>query len=87
VVDYAYNRRKWLDSLVATRGGTNIFRQILRYDSTGQITQQRWKQGAGVYDSLTARLMVAVTTAPHWGAASVAELVEASEGGVAGRRH
>jgi len=52
VVDYAYNHRKWLDTLVATRGGTNIFRQILRYDSTGQITQQRWRQGSGVYDSL-----------------------------------
>ena len=38
MVDYACNRRKWLDALVATRGGTNIFRQILRYDATGQIT-------------------------------------------------
>jgi hypothetical protein len=52
VVAYAYNHRKWLDSLVATRGAVNIFREILTYDQTGQITAQRWRHDTSSYDSL-----------------------------------
>ncbi len=45
VVSYDYNHRKWLDSLVATKSGIKLFREILAYDPTGQITQQTWQQG------------------------------------------
>ena len=59
LVDYAYNQRKWLDSLVATRGGTNLFREALTYHPTGQITEQQWQHDTNArrkqtysYDSL-----------------------------------
>lgn len=37
---YSYNARKWLDTLVASKGQTDIFRQHLRYDAAGYITEQ-----------------------------------------------
>lgn len=59
LVKYAYNHRKWLDSLVATRSGSSLFREVLSYDPTGQITRQVWQQGSNArqkqqysYDSL-----------------------------------
>ncbi len=63
---YAYNHRKWLDSMTAwyTVGfpipsTQPLFKQVLAYDSIGQIISQRWKH-AGMaeqtqyysYDSL-----------------------------------
>jgi|GEM_PF-1072303 len=48
LVEYAYNQRKWLTSLVARDTSSTlgmIFREQLSYDSTGQITGQRYKHG------------------------------------------
>jgi len=50
LVEYAYNRRKWLTSLIARDTSSTlgmIFREQLTYDSTGQITEQRYKHGTG----------------------------------------
>lgn len=44
-VDYGYNRRKWLDSMVASRMGMPIFAEHLSYDSAGRIVQQVWQHG------------------------------------------
>jgi len=44
---FAYNRRKLLDSLVATRGGTTIFSQRLTYDLAGLVTAQEYRRGPG----------------------------------------
>ncbi len=46
LVEYAYNRRKFLDSMVATRGGTAVFSQRLEYDLVGQITKQHYEHGS-----------------------------------------
>jgi hypothetical protein len=35
IMNYAYNKRKWLDSLRASKSGTNIFREVLGYDAVG----------------------------------------------------
>lgn len=47
LVEYAYNRRKFIDSIVATGGVSPIFTQRLEYDATGQITAQEYQHGAG----------------------------------------
>lgn len=47
LVQYAYNHRKLLDSLVATRNGSAIFTQRLSYDPSGQIIEQSYQHGAG----------------------------------------
>jgi RHS repeat-associated protein len=63
-VEYAYNHRKWLDSIVAHTGsvpttGNLLFKQVLAYDPSGQVTQQRYQHGTApeqkqeyAYDSL-----------------------------------
>ena len=33
-VNYDYNRRKWLDSLVLRSGLVDVFKEVIRYDST-----------------------------------------------------
>ncbi len=48
VVNYDYNHRKWLDSLVATKGTGKLFREILTHDPTGQIIAQIWQHGGGI---------------------------------------
>lgn len=48
LIDYAYNHRKFLDSLVAKRtSGGKIFTQRLSYDSTGQIIAQDYRHFPG----------------------------------------
>ncbi len=47
LVEYAYNHRKFLESLVATREGKPVFAQMLRYDASGQIIEQEYRQGSG----------------------------------------
>ncbi len=47
LVRYAYNHRKSLDSMTATRGATNVFRQALTYDAAGMIRAQEWQHGTG----------------------------------------
>lgn len=56
---FAYNHRKMLDSMVTTRNGASLFREVLAYDPIGQITKQTWQHGNGSrmaqrygYDSL-----------------------------------
>ncbi len=46
VVDYAYNRRRWLDSMIATKSGSEVFRELLSYDSTGMILKQSSKHAS-----------------------------------------
>jgi RHS repeat-associated protein len=48
LVNYAYNHRKWLDSMRATKGGSNIFLEVLSYDPTGQITKQVSQHGTAM---------------------------------------
>ena len=43
---YNYSPRKWLDTLVATDGTVDLFRQELTYDDAGYITAQ-WSQHNG----------------------------------------
>lgn len=45
LISFAYNGRTLLDSLVATKSGTQIFRQVLSYGSDGNITGQKWQHG------------------------------------------
>jgi RHS repeat-associated protein len=47
LVSYAYDHRKWLDSLVATQSASPLFKEVLGYDPTGQIVMQRYAHGAG----------------------------------------
>ncbi|MEP7218976.1 MAG: RHS repeat-associated core domain-containing protein, partial [Bacteroidota bacterium] len=47
LVRYAYDHRKWLDSLVATKGTDTLFRQALLHDNAGQITRQISRQYTG----------------------------------------
>jgi RHS repeat-associated protein len=63
-VDYAYNHRAWLDSLTSRTGsvpttGNLLFKEVLSYDSSGQILTQRYQHGTAAeqkqeytYDSL-----------------------------------
>jgi RHS repeat-associated protein len=63
-IDYAYNHRSWLDSIVAHTGavlttGNLLFKEALSYDPSGQIIQQRYQHGTAAeqkqtygYDSL-----------------------------------
>src|SRR5690606_29404539 len=44
-VGYRYNARKFLDSMVAKKGTTPVFRQVLEYDDDGQITRQKYEHG------------------------------------------
>lgn len=46
LVEYAYNHRMFLDSLVASRGGTTVFSQRLGYDVDGQIRMQEYRHAA-----------------------------------------
>lgn len=46
LVEYAYNHRTFLDSLVARRGGTTVFSQRLGYDPTGQIRSQEYRHAS-----------------------------------------
>ena len=45
VTAYSYSPRKWLDRLKATQGGVDLFEQELRFDPTGQITEQASTHG------------------------------------------
>jgi RHS repeat-associated protein len=47
LVSYAYNHRKWLDSMVATQSASPLFKEVLGYDPTGQIVAQRFTHGTG----------------------------------------
>lgn len=42
---YRYNARRFLDSMVARQGTTPVFRQVLSYDTDGQIIQQKYEHG------------------------------------------
>ncbi|MCB9217179.1 MAG: hypothetical protein H6616_15005 [Ignavibacteria bacterium] len=44
-VDYRYSPRKWLDTLKATKGGSDLFTQYLTFNAGGQITRQQSQQG------------------------------------------
>jgi len=44
-VNYDYTNRGWLDSITATQHGGSLFREALTYDSSGQITRQRYQHG------------------------------------------
>jgi RHS repeat-associated protein len=46
LVSYAYTRRKLLDSIVAWQGATQLFRERLGYDSSGNVTSRAWLQSA-----------------------------------------
>lgn len=59
LVEYAYNPRKVLDSMIALKNGAHIFTQRLEYDPAGEITAQEYQHGTGArerqeyaYDSL-----------------------------------
>ncbi len=45
LVEYAYNPRTFLDSLIATRNGSVLFSQRLRYEVDGQILVQEYQHG------------------------------------------
>ncbi|MBS1910964.1 MAG: RHS repeat-associated core domain-containing protein [Bacteroidetes bacterium] len=47
LVRFAYNHMKGLDSLVATHGGADLFREALTYDPAGQITGQTYAHSGG----------------------------------------
>ncbi|HVZ39113.1 MAG TPA: hypothetical protein VHI13_07540, partial [Candidatus Kapabacteria bacterium] len=47
LVTFAYNHMKRLDSIVATKSGADLFREVLSYDPTGQITQQIYAHSGG----------------------------------------
>ncbi|MGE3801092.1 MAG: hypothetical protein AB7H80_08745, partial [Candidatus Kapaibacterium sp.] len=44
-VDYRYSPRKWLDTLKATKGGSDLFSEYLIFNAGGQITRQQSQQG------------------------------------------
>jgi len=46
LVDYAYNHRKLLDSMVATRLGSPVFRQEFLHDLSALIIDQKYAHGA-----------------------------------------
>lgn len=48
LVEYAYNRRKFLDSMTARRGGLPLFQQVLAYDPSERITMQGYRHGSGL---------------------------------------
>ena len=47
IVDYHYSPRKWLDTLIATKGGVDLFKQELTFDAAGRITRQMSSHGGG----------------------------------------
>src|SRR5690606_21080017 len=47
LVKYAYNHRAFLDSIVALRGGGTIFQQLLTYDASALIINQKYGHGMG----------------------------------------
>ena len=47
IVDYHYSPRKWLDTLIATKGGIDLFKQELTFDAAGRITRQMSSHGGG----------------------------------------
>ena len=46
-VDYRYSPRKWLDTLKATKGGSDLFTQYLTFNAGGQITYQSSSHSGG----------------------------------------
>ena len=44
-VDYRYSPRKWLDTLKATKGGVDLFKEELTFDAAGRITRQNAQHG------------------------------------------
>ncbi|MCB0713982.1 MAG: hypothetical protein KDD67_16775 [Ignavibacteriae bacterium] len=46
-VDYRYSPRKWLDTLKATKGGSDLFTQYLIFNAGGQITYQSSSHSGG----------------------------------------
>ena len=45
VTAYHYGPRKWLDTLIATQSGVDLFTQYLTFDDAGQITKQVSEHG------------------------------------------
>lgn len=44
-IGYSYNSRRFLDSMVAQKSGSALFRQVLSYDDDGQIIEQKYEHG------------------------------------------
>lgn len=48
LVDWKYNARRWIDSIVATKGNQTLFAERLAFDPAGRVVTQRSEQAPGV---------------------------------------